>query len=111
MHVRKRLQAFGVESGYLLAAREQVRDPIQLRHAEGAPNLIEPVVVAEAFVFKPRSRLAPSLIPEAPQPLIPRRIAGHDHPPLAGSHLLIGIERKDGSVAEFADLAAIPLCP
>jgi hypothetical protein len=105
------LQPLVIPSGHLLPFGQQLLDAGQLGQAQGGAHLIHPVVVAQAGVAQPPILGIPPLIAQGPEKGLPARPAGDDHPPLAGGHLLVGVEGEDRGVPEGARLAAFVFGP
>ncbi len=82
-------------------------DAGELDDAEGAVDVAETVIVAEAFVAEPGAGFAPALIAEGDADIGQMSIVGENHTALAGRDLLIGVECKDGHFAEGSCLSAV----
>ncbi len=92
-----------------LAKREDRVELLDLAEPERGPDVVDPVVEAEAGVVEPAAAVGAALVAQAderaPGLLVVRR---HD-PALAGRHLLVRIEGEDGVDAVRADGAALVL--
>jgi hypothetical protein len=77
-----------------------------LRNPKRGGHLVDPVVVAQAFVFEPGAHLGPALVAKASAKFCRLPIVGYDYSALAGRDLLVGIERKSRRVSKSSQLAA-----
>src|SRR5437868_6583737 len=89
------------------AKRKYLVQLLELPEPECRAHVAEAIVEAESHVLEPAAGVATALVPQrAQQPPLLLRVR-RDHAALAGRHLLVRIERKDGAHAVRTDPLAL----
>ena len=96
-----------VPAGHALAPGHHVVQPLELGHADGAMDVGQAVVEAQARVHEPGAVVGAALVAQAGQRAGELVVIGQDDAALGGRELLVGVEAVDGRVAERAELAAV----
>src|SRR5205823_6060566 len=86
---------------------EQVVEPRKLGDPQGAGDLAQSVVEAEAVVVEPRHVRRASLVALAVDPDLVIAVAAYDHAALPRGELLVGVEREGSQVPPRPDRAAV----
>ena len=81
-----------------LARSSSIRD--SCASAQCRAQLVEPIVIAEPPVRQPGVEDIAALIPERSEERVPVEAIGDEHPPFAGRHLLVRVEREHTDIAE-----------